>query len=517
MFRVGYALVLGALLLTPLTTCAGNELATQIEAVINRPEYRHAHWGILIVDADGGETLYAHNPDKLFFPASTTKLYSCSAALAALGPDHRFETPVYSRGTVKDGRLMGDLILVAQGDLTLGGRTDASGRMAFKDYDHTYANGNIKAELTDTDPLAGLKSLARQVAAAGIHHVQGDVLIDDRLFARSRGSGSGPGVLLPIAVNDNVVDAVVTPADQAGKPASVRMRPETMFVQMDAQVETVGEEEAIRVDVRSAGPHSFVVGGRIPAKAKPLVRIYAVEDPAQYARALFIETLRREGVQVAASPLQPPTAELPEKESYAKLTRVALFTSPPFSEVVKVTLKVSHNLYASTLPLLIAAKSGQKTMADGLRRQRQFLADLGIDVESISFGGGAGGANADAVTPRATVQLLRALAKRSDYQALHAGLPILGVDGTLVDAVAADSPARGKVLAKTGTLSWEDVMNGRTLLTSKALAGTMTTAHGRSLIVALYVNDVPLPKGVNTTREGKALGTLCEIIYQHTP
>ncbi len=515
MSRAGYALFLCTPLLFPPLAGAGNDLATRIETVTNRTEYRQAHWGILIMDAQSGETLYAHNPDKLFFPASTTKLYSCAAALDALGPDYRFETPVYSRGTVKDGRLLGDLILVARGDLTLGGRTDANGRMAFKDYDHTYANGNTKAELTEPSPLAGLKSLAQQIAAAGIHHVQGDVLIDDRLFTRSRGSGSGPGLLTPIVVNDNVVDVVVTPADEPGQPASVRMRPETTFVQMDAQVDTVGEDGPLRVDIRSAGPHSFVVRGRIPVKAKPLIRIYSVEDPAQYARALFIETLRGHGVGVSASPLQPPGAELPEKDSYAKLGRVAVFTSPPFSEVVKVTLKVSHNLYASTLPLLVAAHNGRKTVADGLHRQRKFLADLGLDVDSISFGGGAGGANADAVTPRASVQLLQALAKRSDYKALHAGLAILGVDGTLADAVAADSPARGKVHAKTGTLTWDDIMNGRTLLTSKALAGTMTTASGRSLIVALYVNGVPLPKGVTSTREGKAIGELCEIIYQH--
>src|SRR5205807_10532268 len=146
------------------------------------------------------------------------KLYACSAALAALGPDYRFVTPVYSPGSVKDGRLSGDLILVAQGDVTLGGRTDSSGRMAFKDYDHIYANGNTRAELTDTDPLAGLKSLARQIAAAGIHHVQGDVLIDDRLFTRSRGTGSGPGLLTPIVVNDNVVDVLVAPANRPGQP-----------------------------------------------------------------------------------------------------------------------------------------------------------------------------------------------------------------------------------------------------------------------------------------------------------
>src|SRR5207302_796355 len=106
-----------------------------------------------------------------------------------------------------------------------------------------------------------------------------------------------------------------------------------------------------QVDIHSAGPHGFVVRGRIPVKAKPLVRVYAVEEPGAFARALFIECLRREGVHIAASPLQAPTGELPDRDGYSKLERVALFTSLPFSEAVKVTLKVSHNLYASTLPL----------------------------------------------------------------------------------------------------------------------------------------------------------------------
>jgi D-alanyl-D-alanine carboxypeptidase/D-alanyl-D-alanine-endopeptidase (penicillin-binding protein 4) len=91
------------------------------------------------------------------------------------------------------------------------------------------------------------------------------------------------------------------------------------------------------------------------------------------------------------------------------------------------------------------------------------------------------------------------------------------VDGTLVDAAPPGSPAIGKVLAKTGTLVWFDIMNNRELLTSKALAGTMTTAKGRALTVALYVNGVPLPRGVAPSREGKVLGKLCDIIYQYAP
>jgi D-alanyl-D-alanine carboxypeptidase/D-alanyl-D-alanine-endopeptidase (penicillin-binding protein 4) len=521
MVRIRHAVVCrsvcAAFLLIASPAFAGSDLAAQIEAVISGPDYRQAHWGILVVDSLTGQTVYAHNADHLFFPASTTKLYSCAAAVATLGPDHRFVTPVYARGTVKDGKLEGDLILVAQGDLTLGGRTDAHGHMAFKDHDHTYANGATNAELTDTNPLAGLEALARQVAAAGLRRIDGDVLVDDRLFARARGTGSGPDYLTPIVVNDNVVDALITPAAEAGKPATVRLRPETGLIQVDAQVDTVSAGKPTAVEIQSTEPHSLVLRGQVPVKAKPLVRIYAVEDPALFARALFMEALRREGVSVRASIFRHPASELPEHETYAKLKQLATFTSPPLAEAIKVTLKVSHNLYASTLPLLVAVKHGKRTLADGLHLQRKVLADLGVDVSTISFGGGAGGANADMVTPRASVQLLLGLAKQSYYPALKAGLPVLGVDGTLVDVLPAGSPARGKAQAKTGTLGWHDVMNDRQLLTSKALAGTMTTARGRALTLAMYVNGVPLSKGVTPLREGKVLGKLCEIIYEHAP
>ncbi len=396
--------------------------------------------------------------------------------------------------------------------------SDASGRVAFKDEDHIYANSpTSKAELTDTDPLAGLKALAKQVAAAGIRHVEGDVLIDDRLFDRDRGSGSGPDLLTPIVVNDNVVDVLVTPAEKAGEPAKISVRPETSFVQMDAQVATIEEGKEARVDLLALGPQRFLVRGQVPVKFRPILRIFPLAEPAGFARALFIEALRREGVQVTASPLQPAFAELPDRDAYARLSRVALFTSPPFSEVVKVTLKVSHNLYASTLPLLVASKNGKRTLGDGLRLEGRFLKDLGVEVETISFGGGAGGTPADAVTPRATVQLLRALAKRPDYPTFRECLPVLGVDGTLAKAVEPDSPARGKVQAKTGTLFWYDALNDRMLLRSKALAGTLTTAGGRELFVAMFVNDVPLPKGETPTRESKVLGHLCEIICQDVP
>src|SRR5205807_3917966 len=133
------------------------------------------------------------------------------------------------------GTLDGDLILVASGDLTLGGRTTEKGEIAFQDTDHTYANGALDAALTPQDPLAGIDDLARQVKAAGIRKIKGDVLIDDRLFSHAEGSGSGPSQVTPIVVNDNVLDFTFE-ATEPGQPAKTSWRPHTALIQVEFDV-----------------------------------------------------------------------------------------------------------------------------------------------------------------------------------------------------------------------------------------------------------------------------------------
>ena len=58
------------------------------------------------------------------------------------------------------------------------------------------------------------------------------------------------------------------------------------------------------------------------------------------------------------------------------------------------------------------------------------------------------------------------------------------------------------------------------MLTSKALAGYLETASGRSLVFAAFVNNVPLdaPKPNRsisdaTAQAGRLLGKLCEALY----
>jgi len=254
-------------------------------------------------------------------------------------------------------------------------------------------------------------------------------------------------------------------------------------------------------------------GEKIPAGSEPVLRTQEVDDPASFARALFIDALRSAGVQIEASSLSENLlSALPSTNEMASLPKVASLKSPPFRENVKLILKVSHNQHANLLPVLLALQHGERTVNDGLRREGEILRELGVDSSAVSFGDGAGGSRADLVTPRATVKLLRNMAARPQFKDYENALPVLGRDGTLA-SISTNHPAAGHVKAKTGTLTWNDAVNQGETLLAKGLAGYMTTHTGRQIAFAIFLNRAPIEKELGSKRDGRALGRLCEAIY----
>jgi hypothetical protein len=96
------------------------------------------------------------------------------------------------------------------------------GTIAVSNYDHNEADTLGNAVLTASDPLAGYKAIAAQVAAAGITRITGEIIIDDRLFQAY--SFRDEFDVRRIFVNDDVVDVSINPT-MLGRPASVVSRP----------------------------------------------------------------------------------------------------------------------------------------------------------------------------------------------------------------------------------------------------------------------------------------------------
>jgi D-alanyl-D-alanine carboxypeptidase/D-alanyl-D-alanine-endopeptidase (penicillin-binding protein 4) len=107
-------------------------LAKTFAGIEGTARYLHSDWGYEVLDQTSGKVLAAQNDQKMFDPGSTMKIYSVSTALKAYGPSYRFRTPVYREGTVADGRLKGNLILVASGDMSLGLREEPNGTLYYE-------------------------------------------------------------------------------------------------------------------------------------------------------------------------------------------------------------------------------------------------------------------------------------------------------------------------------------------------------------------------------------------------
>ncbi len=465
-------------------------LDPRIVKIMNAPPYRHGEWGLFEVDPSTGRIVQSFGPPERFFePGSTAKIITVSATLDDLGFEHHLMTPVYALGHKNHNTFNGNLVLVAKGDLTMGGRTKPDGTVDYTSLDHTYANAVPGAILTPEDPLAGLNQIAQQIHASGITNLNGDVVIDDRLF---QPDPNFPVIPDPMIINDNLIDVVLTPGHTDGAPASVTWRPQVAPYHLVDQVTTVAAGQPNTVEVQTFPDGRILVTGNIPADAGKVIRVGAVLDPASFARTALIEALKRAGVSVNATPTGPdPTNKLPTNGSYSGDPQVAAYVSPPLREYAKLILKVSHNLGANLNVCLIAVKAGSTDCDAGFPVIASFLDRVHVDRDQIALADGQGGNPVDRVTPKVEVEMLSYWLKQPEATTFRLMLPILGVDGSLA-TYCTNCPAKGKVFAKTGTVLIPDLLNNRLTL-GWALAGYLQVRPGRYYVYDLVVNGSVMP------------------------
>lgn len=502
-------------------------LAARIDAVLARPEYKHSMFGIEFFSLDTNTPIYTLNADKLFVPGSTTKLVTMGSALQLLGADYRFRTRIYRTGEVdSEGTLHGDLVLVASGDPNLSGRIRDGGTLALENVDHSYGGPDSRG--LDSDPLAVVRELAGMVAEKRIKRVAGRTIVDASLFPEGDRDGGTGFVISPIIVNDNAIDILVVPGAKEGDPATLRITPATAYASFVNRATTgkAGSAFSIQAETDAAngdGTRSVTISGSIPVDKRSAMYAYRVPQPTRFAEIVLTEALHERGI-VAAAREHSTAPDLKQlSASYTDARVVAEHVSPPFSEEVKITLKLSQNLHASATPLLLGAitphenrhGADQSAAERGFARMRQFLESTGADVGGASQSDGAG---ADAhFTPDFMVHYLAFMAMQPTARLFHDALPILGRDGTLWN-VQTGSSAAGHVYAKTGTYSVEDLLHGGVMVNGKGLAGYLTTVDGRHLAFAIYANNVPLKDGaLITPTVGEALGEIAAAAYDARP
>lgn len=518
-------LIFGALRGSPHAAAAVAKvptLAWRVAAIVHRPQLRHTQFGVEFYDLDAHRAIYSLNAEKFFLAASTTKLLTEGTTLALLGGDFRFTTKVYRTGPISaDGTLHGDVVLVASGDPNLSNRIAPDGTLTFQNEDHSY-DGTPDTKAVAGDPLAVLQDIARQIAAKGITRVAGRVLVDTSLFKGGFAELGTGAFVSPIVVNDNIVDVTLVPGHAIGDPVAMTISPETSYARFINKAVTARRGSERTIDLASdttdaAGGHIVTVSGSLPAGGPSILYAYDVPSPQRFAQDGLTVALRQAGVAVEAAPTDSAAGGTTDT-SRRDADVIALHTSPPLREDVKITLKVSDNLHADTMPYLWAvyaahAKRNWERVAFDL--ERGFMRAGGLDTTRVVQNDGLGGEAF--IQPVFMVRYLEYVRTRPFFTDFYRGLPVLGVDGTLFN-IQTRSPAAGKVRAKTGTWGGGDRLNDRGIVTAKGLAGYMTTLDGRHLAFCIYLNNMAAAHGQNGGHiAGEILGELATAGYLYKP
>jgi D-alanyl-D-alanine carboxypeptidase/D-alanyl-D-alanine-endopeptidase (penicillin-binding protein 4) len=440
------------------------------DAILSDAKADKGHWGVLILDAATGETLYAHDPDKYFTPASNTKLFTTIPALALLGTDFRWRTTLESRGTLDaHGRLRGNVVLVGRGDPNLSNR-----KFPF----------DPRADIRDGPAEKVLAELADQLVARGVKQIEGDIVADDSYFPPER-YASGWAIddmafaygapVSALTVNDNSLTVELRPADREGAAAWFGVEPWAEFYEFVNEVHTIaaGAKGDISVD-REPGSRRVVLSGSIALGAEPRRIALAVEEPAEFDAVLLKRLLEARGVRiygharaqhdVPAIATEPPTV-------------LAEHLSGPLLDDIRLVNKISQNLHAELLLRAIGREKGAAGSSDAaLKVVQEFLKSIGVREGDVATEDGSGLSRRNLITPRATVTLLAWAAKQPWAEQFIATLPISAQDGTLAERMK-DTPAAGRIHAKTGTLA-----------NVNALSGFADTLAGTRVVFSMFGN-----------------------------
>lgn len=480
-------------------TVSTKEISKRIDKYLADPEIQRGFWGIHVVDAATGKTFYEQNADRLFTPASNTKLFTTVTAMATLGPNYKAETTIETNGVLEPtGLLKGDLILVGRGDPNISGRVIPY---------------HLKTERVPPH-LRALEQLADTLVGAGLKQVEGDIIGDDSLFAFERyGEGWGQDDLMwsdgapasALTVNDNTIFLTVAPGN-VGESAKIAVDPDVQYYEIVNKVTTIAVGTGKR-DIginREPGSRTLSIWGTIPADDQGLGEGLAIDDPAEYAAIALRDMLVKRGVTITGKQRAQHklTSELPiyaldfdkalqtqpheqhggSTESAPAIpapprTVLAKLESRPFSDDLVVINKISQNLHAEiALRAAGHARGAPASLEGALAAERQFLESIGISKDEFRFYDGSGMSAHNVVSPRAITKLLQWTANQPWGEQFRASLPVAGLDGSLDDRFRA-SVANGRIWAKTGTLTHVN-----------ALSGYAETASGRKLIFAVLVN-----------------------------
>jgi len=431
-----------------------SELKQQIDNILPEKKLKELNAGVFISSLKTGEVLYERNADELVIPASVNKIFTAYAALKRLKPNFTFKTWVYTKGSVQNETLAGDLYLKGGGDPSL-----VSERMWM---------------------------LVNELMRSGIKRVMGNIIVDSSFFDSIRTPEARPKYLkdqaynAPIgglSFNFNTCTVYVKPGDKVGSPPQVYTDPENTYIDVVNQATTTkpGSTNTLVVNrteyVKGDLGDTVLLRGGISTDSNE-VRFYRnIVNPALYAGHMLKTFMTQRGFKIAGHVVE---GTVPEGAK-----QVLEFESQPLWQIVWGMNKFSNNFVADQIMKRMGAEVWglPGTMEKGIAAVENVLEDIGIPKGRYKIVDGSGLTRETRVTARQVARILQM--GHSDFSAspeFIASLGIAGEDGTMKRRALAINEST--IRAKTGSLDGVS-----------SLAGYVTSADNELMVFVILLND----------------------------
>ncbi|MEP0842516.1 MAG: D-alanyl-D-alanine carboxypeptidase/D-alanyl-D-alanine-endopeptidase [Phycisphaerae bacterium] len=389
--------------------------------------------------------VFEHNGDVPFKPASNQKILTSAAALSMLSPDFTYRTILAVRGD--------DLVIIGAGDPSCG-----DPRMA---------------QAAREPVTAMFRAWGERLLAAGIDHLDGDLLFDDSVFDDEvirqswvKQFNLQEWYCAPVGglnFNDNCIDVVVRPGKGGvGTPAEVLLLPATSWVTLKNTAKTAKEGEPIFRRLGD-GPITIWVSGSVSKPNSPTEpRSIAITDPGMFFASVCRSALAGQGIRIAGQ-----TRRTRVRGQDGKLPadlRVIAVHERKIADVLWRVDKSSINMFAEAVVKTLGAYAGREdapavgSYENGRAVLTRFLDRLGVPPADYVIDDGSGLSHDNRVTPAMMTAILKYMNAHPRRKEWWANLAVPGEQvGTLRRRM---KDLAGQVFAKTGTIKGVSTLSG---------------------------------------------------------
>ena len=437
------------------------------DLIDTHPTAKRTHVALKVTDLETGEVLFDQNSDKLFTPASNLKIYTSAAALALLGPEHRWTTRIVTSDTKDDGILKRIISIESDGDPMFD--TAQLSQLADELLKHP------DAKQIDASVSVATRDEWSDVPLKGPGWMWDD---DPDYYNMS---------IQSVMLNFNVADFV---AKSGSDGPVITNRPPT-YLLVDGTVHGRGpssgqeyrlnawsdksqsETEKFAIDRNPFDPQ-FFLRGKLPSDSGPVEFALTVHDPKHWIGHVFLQMLIDREANFGNKPLySDPLMSFPAygggyARSRSEERILVEQRGKTNAEAVKHFLKVSENAVGEMLLLTLSEKFGegeQVSWPSGAKVISDWLVNTaGLEDGSFRLVDGSGLSRYNLISADSSIRLLAYMKNDSEhFEPFFDGLPIYKVtlpEGGQWGGVPVAEFDSERVFAKPGGMSGVSTISG---------------------------------------------------------